>query len=83
MIGNAGRVQENRDSLAHLLFIVDTSVGIIYCGIHVGRTQARVGAGGAREDFLRGAFALFDGRPLLTVPTPRDDERPISERWFD
>jgi uncharacterized DUF497 family protein len=25
-------------------------------------------------DFLRVAFALFDGRPLLTVPTPRDDE---------
>ena len=25
-------------------------------------------------DFLRVAFALFDGRPLLTVPTPRDEE---------
>lgn len=25
-------------------------------------------------DFLLIAFALFDGRPLLTVPTPRDDE---------
>ena len=25
-------------------------------------------------DFLRVAFNLFDGRPLLTVPTPRDDE---------
>jgi uncharacterized DUF497 family protein len=25
-------------------------------------------------DFLRVAFALLDGRPLLTVPTPRDDE---------
>jgi uncharacterized DUF497 family protein len=25
-------------------------------------------------DFLRVAFSLFDGRPLLTVPTPRDDE---------
>jgi uncharacterized DUF497 family protein len=25
-------------------------------------------------DFLRVAFALFDGRSLLTVPTPRDDE---------
>jgi uncharacterized protein len=25
-------------------------------------------------DFLRVAFALFDGRPLLTVPTPPDDE---------
>ena len=25
-------------------------------------------------DFLRVAFALFDGRPLLTVPTPRDGE---------
>jgi uncharacterized DUF497 family protein len=25
-------------------------------------------------DFLRVAFTLFDGRPLLTVPTPRDDE---------
>ena len=25
-------------------------------------------------DFLRVAFALFDGRPLLTVPTPRDDK---------
>ena len=25
-------------------------------------------------DFLRLAFSLFDGRPLLTVPTPRGDE---------
>ena len=25
-------------------------------------------------DFLLVAFALFDGRPLLTVPTPREDE---------
>jgi uncharacterized DUF497 family protein len=25
-------------------------------------------------DFLRVAFVLFDGRPLLTVPTLRDDE---------
>jgi uncharacterized protein len=25
-------------------------------------------------DFLRVAFALFDGRPLLTVPTPWDHE---------
>ena len=25
-------------------------------------------------DFLRIAFALFDGRPMLTVPTPRGDE---------
>jgi uncharacterized DUF497 family protein len=25
-------------------------------------------------DFLRVAFELFDGRPLLTAPTPRDDE---------
>jgi len=25
-------------------------------------------------DFLRIAFELFDGRPLLTVPTLRDDE---------
>jgi uncharacterized DUF497 family protein len=25
-------------------------------------------------DFLRVAFSLFDGRPLLTVPTPRSDE---------
>lgn len=25
-------------------------------------------------DFLLIAFAFFDGRPLLTVPTPRDDE---------
>ena len=25
-------------------------------------------------DFLRVAFSLFDGRPLLTVPTPRDEE---------
>jgi uncharacterized DUF497 family protein len=25
-------------------------------------------------DFLRIALALFDGRPLLTVPTPRDDQ---------
>jgi uncharacterized DUF497 family protein len=25
-------------------------------------------------DFLRVAFSLFDGRPLLTVPTPREGE---------
>jgi hypothetical protein len=25
-------------------------------------------------DFLRVAFSLFDGRPLLTVPTPRGEE---------
>jgi uncharacterized DUF497 family protein len=25
-------------------------------------------------DFIRVADALFDGRPILTVPTPRDDE---------
>ena len=25
-------------------------------------------------DFLRVAISLFDGRPLLTVPTQRDDE---------
>jgi uncharacterized protein len=25
-------------------------------------------------DFLRVALDLFDGRPLLTLPTPRDDE---------
>jgi uncharacterized DUF497 family protein len=25
-------------------------------------------------DFLRGAFSFFDGRPLLTAPTPRDNE---------
>jgi len=25
-------------------------------------------------DFLRVAFELFDGRPLLTVPTPRGEE---------
>jgi hypothetical protein len=25
-------------------------------------------------DFLRVAFSFFDGRPLLTVPAPRDDE---------
>jgi uncharacterized DUF497 family protein len=25
-------------------------------------------------DFLRIAFTLFDGRPLLTVPTPRGEE---------
>jgi len=25
-------------------------------------------------DFLRVAFSLFDGRPVLTVPTPRADE---------
>jgi uncharacterized DUF497 family protein len=24
-------------------------------------------------DFLRVAFSLFDGRPRLTVPTPRSD----------
>ena len=39
-------------------------------------------------DFLRIAFALFDGRPLLPVPTPRDDEErflsvgPIDGRFF-
>jgi uncharacterized DUF497 family protein len=25
-------------------------------------------------DFLRVAYSLFDGRPLLTVPTPREKE---------
>jgi uncharacterized DUF497 family protein len=37
-------------------------------------------------DFLRVAFALFDGRPLLTVPTPRDDEDrflSIGLTWHD
>jgi uncharacterized DUF497 family protein len=35
-------------------------------------------------DFLRVGFALFDGRPLLTLPTPRDDEdRFLSvDRWM-
>lgn len=39
-------------------------------------------------DFLRVAFALFDGRPLLTVPTPRGDEDrflsigPIEGKFF-
>lgn len=39
-------------------------------------------------DFLRVAFALFDGRPLLTVPARRDDEErflsvgPIEGRFF-
>ncbi len=39
-------------------------------------------------DFLLVAFALFDGRPLLTAPTPRDDEDrflsvgPIEGRFF-
>jgi uncharacterized protein len=33
-----------------------------------------MGAGRARVDFLRVAFSLFDGRPLLTVPTPRGEE---------
>lgn len=29
-------------------------------------------------DFLLVAFELFDGRPLLTVPTPRDEDRFLS-----
>lgn len=39
-------------------------------------------------DFLRIAFALFDGRPLLTVPTIRDQEErflsigPIEGKFF-
>jgi hypothetical protein len=39
-------------------------------------------------DFLRVAFSLFDGRPLLTVPTPRGDEErflsigPIDGKFF-
>jgi uncharacterized DUF497 family protein len=39
-------------------------------------------------DFLRVAFELFDGRPILTVPTPRDDEDrflsigPIEDKFF-
>jgi uncharacterized DUF497 family protein len=39
-------------------------------------------------DFLLVSFALFDGRPLLTVPTPRDDEErflsigPIEGKFF-
>jgi uncharacterized DUF497 family protein len=28
-------------------------------------------------DFLRVAFSLFDGRPLLTVPTPRGEEERV------
>jgi len=39
-------------------------------------------------DFLRVAFSLFDGRPLLTVTTPRGDEErflsvgPMEGRFF-
>lgn len=39
-------------------------------------------------DFLRVAFELFDGGPLLTVPTPRGDEDrflsigPIEGKFF-
>jgi hypothetical protein len=39
-------------------------------------------------DFLRVAFSLFDGRPLLTVPAPRDGEErflstgPIEGKFF-
>lgn len=39
-------------------------------------------------DFLGVAFSLFDGRPLLTVPTPRGDEERflsiglIEEKFF-
>jgi uncharacterized protein len=39
-------------------------------------------------DFLRVAFSLFDGRPVLTVPTPRSDEErflsidPIEGKFF-
>ena len=39
-------------------------------------------------DFLRVAFSLFDGRPLLTVATPRGDEErfmsigPVEGRFF-
>jgi uncharacterized protein len=39
-------------------------------------------------DFLRVAFVFFDGRPLLTVPTPRGDEErflsigPIEGKFF-
>ena len=39
-------------------------------------------------DFLRVAYALFDGRPVITVPTPRGDEEryltvgPIEGKFF-
>src|ERR1017187_4161854 len=33
-----------------------------------------MGAGRARNRLFRVAYALFDGRPLLTVPTPRATE---------
>jgi uncharacterized protein len=39
-------------------------------------------------DFIRVADALFDGRPILTVPTPRHDEErflsigPIEGKFF-
>ena len=39
-------------------------------------------------DFLLIAFALFDGRPILTVPAPRDGEQrflsigPIERKFF-
>jgi uncharacterized DUF497 family protein len=39
-------------------------------------------------DFLRVAFSPFDGRPLLTVPTPRGEEErflsigPIEGKFF-
>jgi uncharacterized DUF497 family protein len=39
-------------------------------------------------DFLRIAFTLFDGRPLLTVPTPRGAEErflsigPMERKFF-
>jgi len=39
-------------------------------------------------DFLLVAFSLFDGRPLLTVPTPRGEEErflsigPIEGKFF-
>jgi uncharacterized DUF497 family protein len=39
-------------------------------------------------DFLRVAYSLFDGRPLLTVPTPRGEEErflsigPIEGKFF-
>jgi len=41
----------------------------------VGTNPSESGAGYRGIDFLQVAFSLFDGRPLLTVPTPRSEEK--------
>jgi uncharacterized protein len=59
---------------AFLSLTVGTNVGTIDGGFCLDEAKRERVLAERGIDFLRIAFALFDGRPLLTVPTPRDDE---------